>query len=258
MRRVTLIHWHAAEAAERAERLRRLGYAAEPATPRGLAELRALGESRPAAFVIDLGRLPSQGRDLAIWLRRAPATRRVPIVFAGGDPQKVAKVRELLPDAAYAEWDGIRDALRRALSSPPAEPVVPGVFAGYSGTPLPKKLGIKAGSVVALLGAPADFRETLGELPPEVRLKRQARGSADVILLFARSRAELARRFPAADRALAEKGSLWLAWPKQASGVATDLDQAAVRRFGLDRSYVDYKIAAIDATWSGLRFARRR
>ena len=130
-------------------------------------------------------------------------------------------------------------------------------MSGYSGTPLPKKLGIKPGSTVALLSPPDDFLRTLGELPDGVRLKTSARGKADLILLFARSVAQLRRRFPAAERALAAGGGLWLCWLKKASGVPTDLTEAAVRGWGLDRGLVDYKIAAIDAEWSGLKFARR-
>jgi hypothetical protein len=129
---------------------------------------------------------------------------------------------------------------------------------GYSGTPLPKKLGVRAGAVVTLLGAPPGFERKLGALPEKVRLKRQARGKANLIVLFLKSRAELDRRFPVAARALAEGGGLWIAWPKKASGVTTDLTQATVRRFGLGAGFVDYKICAIDETWSGLLFARRR
>jgi alkylation response protein AidB-like acyl-CoA dehydrogenase len=138
----------------------------------------------------------------------------------------------------------------------PTKPV--SALAGYSGTPLPKKLGLRAGSVVALLGAPADFRRTLGALPENVRLVNHARRRAHRVLLFVRSQAELRRRFPAAVRALDEGGGLWIIWPKQASGVPTDLTQAVVRRVGLAAGLVDYKICAVDATWSGLLFARRR
>jgi len=131
--------------------------------------------------------------------------------------------------------------------------------AGYSGTPLPKKLGIKPGSVVALLGAPRGFaKRTLGPLPEGVRLRSDTRAAFHVGVLFARSRAELARRFPAALQAMGEPCALWLAWPKQASGVATDLDGNRVRELGLQAGLVDYKVAAIDATWSGLCFARRK
>lgn len=128
--------------------------------------------------------------------------------------------------------------------------------AGYSGTPLPKKLGVRAGSRVVLLGAPEGFRDALGELPAGARLA--ARGAGDVAVLFARSRSDLERRLPAAERAMGAGGRLWIAWPKQASGVATDLREGAVREAGLAAGLVDYKVAAIDATWAGLCFARRK
>ncbi|MCK5620082.1 MAG: DUF3052 family protein [Candidatus Krumholzibacteria bacterium] len=129
---------------------------------------------------------------------------------------------------------------------------------GYSGTPLPKKLGIKSNAVVVLLGAPAGIKKTLGRLPDGVRVKKQARGKADVIVLFAKSVKDLERRFPVATRVLIEGGRLWIAWPKKASGVPSDLTQAVVRSTGLDAGLVDYKISAIDETWSGLCFTQRR
>lgn len=129
---------------------------------------------------------------------------------------------------------------------------------GYSGTPLPRKLGIKAGSVVLLLQAPAGIEVTLGELPDGVQVKRTARGGAgDVVLLFAGSLAALERGFPAARRSLADGGRLWIAWPKKASGVATDLTGDGVRAHGLARGLVDYKVCAVDGVWSGLCFAVR-
>ena len=131
--------------------------------------------------------------------------------------------------------------------------------AGYSGTPLPKKLGIKAGSAVAIVGAPEGFPDqTLGPLPSGTSLRLDLRRPFSVGILFARSRADLRRRFPAAARAMGTPGALWIAWPKKASKVVTDLDEGFVRDFGLAASLVDYKVAAIDATWSGLCFARRR
>jgi hypothetical protein len=131
--------------------------------------------------------------------------------------------------------------------------------AGYSGTPLPKKLGIKVGSVVALVGAPEGFLErTLGPLPEGAAVRKGTRSPFNVGLLFARSRADLGRRFPAAAKAMGDPGALWIAWPKKASGVVTDLDESFVRDIGLAAGLVDYKVAAIDAVWSGLCFARRK
>ncbi|WP_433562776.1 hypothetical protein ACQP1O_35885 [Nocardia sp. CA-151230] len=129
-------------------------------------------------------------------------------------------------------------------------------MAGYSGTPLPRKLGIKAESRVLLAGAPVGFE--LGELPGGVEVHRRAgAGPYDVILGFCPDRATLTRRFPGWRQRLAVDGGLWLAWPKKASGVPTDLGENAAREYGLAQGLVDNKVAAIDDTWSGLRFVIR-
>jgi CheY-like chemotaxis protein len=257
MSRVSLIHWNAEERKERAAQLRRAGHTVHIHSGQGAAALRSMRAKPPEVFVIDLSRVPSQSAAVGVWLRQQKATRHIPIVFVAGESEKVARVRKQIPDAVYAQWRGIRGALQQAMAKPPKAPVVPGTMDGYSGTPLPKKLGIKEGSVVALLGAPSGFEKTLGALPEKVRIVRHARGEPNVILLFAKSKAELVRRFPTAARSLADGGRLWMVWPKKRSGVATDLTQTVVRKFGLDSNFVDYKISAIDATWSGLCFARR-
>ena len=128
---------------------------------------------------------------------------------------------------------------------------------GYSGTPLPKKLGIKGGSQVAIVSAPDGFDDTLGTLPDGVQVRRQARGKSDVIVYFVTRAAELSRRFATLARALEPDGGLWVAWPKKSAGVATDLVFEAVQRVGLDAGLVDNKVCAIDETWSGLRFVYR-
>jgi hypothetical protein len=123
--------------------------------------------------------------------------------------------------------------------------------AGYSGTPLPKKLGIKPGHRVLLLGAPEGF-ELEGVQPV-----RSLRGQADVILSFHVERADLAKRMPALRRAMVQNGGLWIAWPKQASKVPTDLTENVVRDLALANALVDNKVAAIDQVWSGLRLVIR-
>ena len=132
-------------------------------------------------------------------------------------------------------------------------------MAGYSGTPLPKKLGIKEGHVVYAANAPDDLDALLTPLPPDVTLKTSLRGNAqlDVILLFAKSKAMVAKRFaPLVDRMQPNAG-LWVCWPKKSSGVKTDLTEAFVREYGLSTGLVDNKICAVDETWSGLRFVIR-
>jgi hypothetical protein len=131
-------------------------------------------------------------------------------------------------------------------------------MAGYSGTPLVQKLGIKPGHQVALLDAPPDFRTTLGELPEGVTVRADLRGEAkDVIVFFTASAAHLRKRFTGLAERLSPAGGLWVSWPKKASGVATDLTENVVRDIGLQAGLVDNKICAVDDTWSGLRFVIR-
>jgi hypothetical protein len=125
-----------------------------------------------------------------------------------------------------------------------------------SGTPLPRKLGIREGSRVLVLGTPEGF--SLGELPTGVRRARSARGRPlDVILLFVTRRAELERRFGGLAAALDPAGRLWVAWPKRASSVRTDLTFETVQRTGLEAGLVDNKSAAVDADFQGLQFVYR-
>jgi len=126
---------------------------------------------------------------------------------------------------------------------------------GYSGTPLAAKLGIGEGSTVALVHAPPGWS---CDLPPGVVLKRQARGHADVVLAFFIARAQLTARLDALGSVIFPSGGLWIAWPKRASGMATDLTDNAVREVALPRGLVDNKVCAVDETWSALRLVWRR
>ncbi len=131
-------------------------------------------------------------------------------------------------------------------------------MAGYSGTPLPRKLGIKPGHRVLLSGAPEGFEATLGELPPRARTARRAGGAPyDLILLFADRGSTLDRRLGPLKARLRPDGGLWICWPKKSSGVPTDLADGAVRERGLAAGLVDNKVCAVDETWSGLRFVYR-
>jgi len=130
--------------------------------------------------------------------------------------------------------------------------------AGYSGTPLPRKLGIKPGHRLLLLRAPDRFEhDTLGELPDGVTVRRRARGLADVIVAFHTRRAELTRAMPSLRELMEPAAGLWIAWPKRASGRPTDLTEDVVRELALANTLVDNKVAALDDTWSGLRLVIR-
>jgi hypothetical protein len=128
------------------------------------------------------------------------------------------------------------------------------VVTGYSGTPLPAKLGIRAGSRVLLDGAPDDLPLAAPGVQPH---RRAGREPYDVVLLFAPGAARLRARWTVLVPRLATAGRLWVCWPKKSSGVPTDLTEQEVRAFGLEQGLVDVKVCAVDATWSGLAFVRR-
>jgi hypothetical protein len=130
-------------------------------------------------------------------------------------------------------------------------------MAGYSGTPLVKKLGIKEDARVALVNAPKDFQATLEDLPDNVKFMKSTTSSLDLILFFVLSERILARDFTKFAARLTSNGMMWVAWPKKSSGVKADLTFDNVQRIGLDAGLVDVKICAIDDTWSGLKFVYR-
>ena len=139
----------------------------------------------------------------------------------------------------------------------PKKKNVPGTTAGYSGTPLPKKLGIRENSRVILMNAPERFERKLEPMRAGAAIVDDA-SLTNVAVLFVKSEAELVRDFRALAKTLPQKVAFWIAWPKQASGLKTDLKEGIVREFGLAHGWVDYKVCAIDETWSGLCFARKK
>jgi hypothetical protein len=255
--RVRLFPWNSTESPRRAAQLAALGYTVDN-SPLDAPALRELRANPPEIALIDLSRSPSQGRDLGVNLRVTRATRGIQIVFAGGAAEKVAEVRALLPDAIFTSWEGVPAALEQAASEPLAAPIVPdSLFAGYSAAPLVKKLGIKPGMAIAALGEPEGFRAQLAGLPDGVCWTETATADTDLVLWFARSQDEVNGRI-AALHPLAGKAGLWILWPKKGSPLACELSEKSVRAAGLAAGWVDYKIAAVDQTWSGLKFAWRK
>ncbi len=257
MARITVVLWNEHEAREKAERLRGSGFETETLFSASGTALRDLTRNPPDAFVIDLGRIPSHGSALALSLRQRKSTRALPLVFIKGDPEKTAHIRAILPDAHFTDWSRAGAVLKKALAGTLENPIVPGVFAGYSGTPLAKKLRIVDNSVVALIGAPDGFESSLAPLPAGVVFELKSRNAA-VILAFFKSKAALDRSLPGLAAEMKQGRTLWLIWPKKTSPLAADLNQISVREMGLAAGLVDYKICSIDETWSGLAFAARK
>jgi CheY-like chemotaxis protein len=228
MNDICLLHWNEAEAAERLERLRAAGFDAYHSTLAGPPLLHQLRENSPSAIVIDLTRLPSHGREVGAALRATKATRFIPLVFVDGEAQPLSN-----PVAVASSMDA------------------------YAGQALPKKLGIKSGLKIALVDAPPDFIQLLGPIPEGVQFKDNFAEACEMAIWFVRSQSDLAHAVHIAS-GLSTLLSLWFAWPKKTSGLATDLTQQVVRETGLAYNWVDYKICSIDQTWSGLLFARRK
>jgi CheY-like chemotaxis protein len=259
MVKINLVIWNAEEAETRAEQLRVSGYIVDTTLPNGPPFLRRLSDDPPSAILIDLSRLPSHGREVAMSIRMRKSTRNIPIIFISGDAQKVERIKELLPDASYIQWSDVLPVLEKAdRSSLVEEVVIPGsIFDAYNGTPLPKKLGIKGGSKVGLVNQPEGFIESLGDIPDAVTFVNGSHPDCEIVLWFVRSTRELQNDIQEMAGILG-RGSMWIAWPKKLSSSASDLDQVKVREAGLSNNLVDYKICSIDDTWSGLLFTHRK
>jgi len=179
------------------------------------------------------------------------------LIFVDGELEKVERVKAQIPDAIYTNWDRIVEGLEDLIRQPPQKvPQARSRLEGHKGAPLIKKLGIRPGYTVSLVGAPEGFRETMGELPENVVLRDGVRGQSDLTLWFAKSRRELEERLQHM-RPFSKKAGLWIIWPKQTSKLQTDLGQPLVREAGLAAGMVDFKICSIDRNWSGLRFTLR-
>jgi len=257
MARLHLVHWDPVEGRRHQRALEALGHAV---TYLGEVDGPPLGRVLRAGgadlIVLDLSRRPSHAREIAMSLRSRKGTRHTPLLFVDGDPEKVAALKALLPDAAYTTWGRMRTAIPKAIATAPAAPIVP-PDALYAGRTLAQKLGIAAGERVAVVGAPRDFQTTLGTLPAKVTLTAAFNAQCHRVVWFLKSQAELRIALGRLAATLAQQVA-WLVWPKKASGVRTDLDGNVVRDAGLAAGFVDFKICSVDATWSGLAFKRSK
>ena len=254
MKTVRLIHFNEDEGLERRKQLEAFGFDAAFDFGDGLFMARHIKASPPDAVVIDLSRVPSHGREVAQSVRGTKATRHIPIVFVDGEPEKVEKTRQFIPDATFTTWGRIKTTLPKAIATPVKNPVVPDHNAW--GKPTVAKLGVKPGFKVALLGSPKGFADALKPWPAKVTFTARPEADADIYICFAKSSPELQAHLLATREAARQ--TLWLAWPKKASGMRSDLDGNIVRETGLRAGWVDFKVCALDATWSGLAFKKRR
>ena len=257
--RIRLVCWKEDIAAERAATLKKAGLDvdASPFNPAGM--ITRLKENPPAVMLIDLDRLPSHGREVAVMLRTSKSMRYIPIVFAGGVEEKIARVRSDVPDGAFTDWAGAAAEVKKALKSAPkvfAKPVPH--MQRFAGSPLAKKLDLKAGVKAALIGAEEGFVELLGDLPEGVEMQSRVTAQTKLVLWFVRAAHEIAAAFELASARMPEGCNVWIIYPKKAGRYRVDFTQNDIRLTGLDAGLVDYKICAVDADWSGMKFARRK
>ena len=211
-------------------------------------------ELTPAVVLIDLDKAPSHGRAIAILLRSSKGTRDIPLVFAGGAPEKIERVRRDLPGSVFTDWKNVARAVKQAIRGGP-QPAVPNYMRQFHGTSLPLKLGLK--KEVALIHAPEDFEERVGDVEGVVFRPAVSRNT-NLVVWFVRSRAELEDGLDLMAARLPPARSMWIAYPKRAGRYATDLTQNELRARALESGLVDYKICAIDEHWSALKFTRKR
>jgi hypothetical protein len=131
-------------------------------------------------------------------------------------------------------------------------------MAGYSGTPLPQKLGIKSGTNAVVINGPKNYRKLLGKLPDGVRLTNHLTANADFVHFFTKRRSELGKQLPRLRAKLSDTGTLWVSWPKKSAGVPTDMTEDMIRDVALPLGLVDTKVCAVDEIWSGLKLMIRR
>ncbi|HXI40858.1 MAG TPA: DUF3052 family protein [Bryobacteraceae bacterium] len=256
---IRLICWNPDLARERAKALRGAGFTVD-ASPLGISGL--IGHFRkvsPAVVLIDLDRLPSHGREVAIVLRNSKSTRYIPIVFAGGLAEKVERVRSELPDAFFTDWKTAGTALKKALKMRLLAPVQPVAhMQRYAASSLVRKLGVKPGMKIAVLAAPDDFEEKLGALPDGADLQPKLTRQTALALWFVRSRRELADGLEYMIARLPEGGGVWVVHPKQSGRYRADFNQRDVMTAGLAAGLAVCKVCAVDADWSGLMFRRKK
>ena len=214
-------------------------------------------ENPPDALVIDLTRLPSHGREVAIYLRRTKYARHIPLIFVDGEQEKVEATRGLLPDATFVNRKHLGAGIRAACAKRVGDPVLPpGIMQRYSSRTVAQKLGIREGSTVGVIDPPRDYAAVIGELPADAVLVEEPASPQSVTLWFVRDpRAYYAglRRMAG----MAQRTKLWIVWRK-GGAARSHLTDKEIREQANEAGLVDYKICAVSAQWSAMAFARRK
>ena len=253
MLRVRVIHWRAAEAEPLLAALRTAGMEPEyDGCENAQALARTIRAAHPDAVVIDLDRRPSLGRVFGLWLATTRGLRGIPVLFVGGAEDKIAKVREILPDAVCVGLSDLGGALKKVLRGP--QPAATTVALPHAHRTTAQKLGIDKAGSVGVVDAPRGYLAALGELPGDAEIVEDPEQPAPVTLWFIHDR----EAFLEALRdmwAIAARTRLWIVWRK---GSKNGLTQLSIREAAREAGLVDYKICSVNKDWSGMLFARKK
>ena len=213
----------------------------------------------PAAVLIDLDRKPSYGSAVAGMLRQSPSTRHLPIVFAGGAPDKLPRIRQELPDAVFVEWKDAGKALKKAAARPLLNPVTPAPYMErFKASSLAAKLGLKPDLKLAVIAPPEGFEELVGDWPEGAEIQPKFTAKTELAIWFVRSAREMVAVADHLGVHLRKGVSAWICYPKQAGRYKVDFNSFDLRAACLEVGLVDYKICSVDADWSGMKFTRKK
>jgi CheY-like chemotaxis protein len=253
--RIALLCLNTDVLAARKRLLEKLGFRVEPAAGGSSRLVGKLTSAAPLALVVDLDVKPAYGRDIAIYLRNTQSVRHVPLVFAGGVKEKVARVEAEIPDAVYCTWDEVKAGVEAAIAAPPVRPVRPTKRGEevLHGASLAKKFGIRSETQLAILGDVIGLGERL-ELEYEQSLGRRT----NLALVVVRSERELTAAFEALAARLPLTAAVWMIHPKQSGRLKPDFTQKDILHLGLRFGFTGFKMCSVDTDWSGLRLVRKK
>ena len=251
--RVRLFHWRAAEAKPLIQELREAGYTVDYPGDKLNGTYRKMRDKPPVAALIDLTRMPSHGRYVAMAIRTSKALRHIPIVFVDGDPEKVERLKKEYPDATYSSREKLPAVLKRVR--PVKDPVVPKtMISAPSDRTTAQKMGIREGMRVAVIDAPGDYARILGPLPEGAEWVEAPDEALPMTVWFAAD-ADAYLTGLRRMRQIAGKSRLWVVYRK---GQKDGLTQFMIRDAALAVGLVDYKICSVNEAWSGLLFTVKK
>lgn len=259
MARVRLIHWKSAESGPLIDILRKAGHDVEYEEKFTSKLLPVIRAAPPQVFVLDLSRMPSHSRYVAAAFRQSPKTRHVPIVFVDGEPEKVALIRGQFPDALFAALAKVPSTIKAAMKLKPVSPVAPGRLFSYHPRTAAQKMGIAKNARIGVIDGPRDYERVIGAVADGVEFVEGAQPDCTMLIWFVTDPDTYIEMLPRM-RVLLSKSKLrlWVLWKKGGTTRSGAVTQPLIREAGQEFGLVDYKICAVDKSWSGIALTLKK